>query len=388
MTSINDIEIVTVETTKTIESDDKKPTRDPESYVKLTLKNYVHGEVKYKEGLNVDPIKFNPIKKCKRGGLYFCRYKDVGRWFRYAKKTMYWIWDVTLPDGEEVIDMGTKLKAHRIILTNKSHVHDDEFILKEAIEYRGLNLKHIKEQTLELCQLAVERNPRTIKHAQYQTEDMCVRAVNEDPTLIKYVKHQTEKMCETAVTNKAHLFEYVDSKFHTEKICIRALRWRPSFIKNIAKPTKKMCMKAVGKSGIVLEFIPSEMKTDDVCIAAVKQNYKAIEFVGNQTKELCMIALDHTKFAMKLIKEKYKTDAVLAYAAMLYGLTLVDKDHSESVCKSLLEHKSSMLNKLKPKSDMILHITLKNGYKAEVKLTKDISDDSLSITKRLDEHEE
>ena len=101
-----------------------------------------------------------------------------------------------------------------------------------------------------------------------------------------------------------------------------------------------------------------------------------------------MIALDHSKFAMKLIKEKYKTDAVLAYAAMLYGLTLVNKDHSEAVCKSLLEHKSSILNKLKPKSDMILHITLKNGYKAEVNLTKDIIDDTSITPKHPDEYEE
>ena len=42
-----------------------------QKFVKLTNENECHNNFQYKDGLNVDTIKFNPTGLCQPGGLYF-----------------------------------------------------------------------------------------------------------------------------------------------------------------------------------------------------------------------------------------------------------------------------------------------------------------------------
>ena len=52
-------------------------------YVKLTNKSCIHNKCKFKEGLNVDILPFIEHKMCGSRGLYFCKYKDLGKWTIY-----------------------------------------------------------------------------------------------------------------------------------------------------------------------------------------------------------------------------------------------------------------------------------------------------------------
>ena len=94
----------------------EKPT---ERYVKLTNKLCIHNKCKFQGGLNVDILPFVEQKMCGPGGLYFCRYEDLGKWVVYNDQPMYYIWDVEIPEEEVVVDMGTMLKCHSLILSNK-----------------------------------------------------------------------------------------------------------------------------------------------------------------------------------------------------------------------------------------------------------------------------
>ena len=122
-----------------------------ERYVKLTNESCIHNGFEFKEELNVDTLEFNPVKECVSGGLYFCRYEDFGKWISYKDKIMKYIWDVEIPEGEEVVDLGDKLKAHKIILLNKRSIWDDKELCLEAVKKNGCALRYVKEQTPELC---------------------------------------------------------------------------------------------------------------------------------------------------------------------------------------------------------------------------------------------
>ena len=47
---------------------------------------------------------------------------------------MEYIWDVEIPEGEEIVDMGDKLKAHKIILSNYTYHESYDRTLEEAIK--------------------------------------------------------------------------------------------------------------------------------------------------------------------------------------------------------------------------------------------------------------
>ena len=120
-------------------------------YVKLTNKECFHNGFKYKEGLNTYIHPFNLEKVCDKGGLYFCRYDDFTKWLEYFGVHMHWIWNVTIPEGIEVVDMGDKLKAHTIQLFNKRCIWDDKNICLEAVKQNGYVLPYVKNQTEEIC---------------------------------------------------------------------------------------------------------------------------------------------------------------------------------------------------------------------------------------------
>ena len=103
----------------------------PEQYVKLTNPDGINMGFQYKIGLNEDRYELNRNQECAVGGLYFCQFKDVGKWignYHYAL-----IWKVEIPEREEVIKYKNKLKAKRIMLSETKKAYKDYEICKLAV---------------------------------------------------------------------------------------------------------------------------------------------------------------------------------------------------------------------------------------------------------------
>jgi len=83
----------------------------PATFYKLTRATRpLHGEVPYHEGINVDPLPWNP-EVCCAGGLHFTTLNGIGRW---ASKYTH-VWDVEIPEGETRVALGRdKGKAHSL----------------------------------------------------------------------------------------------------------------------------------------------------------------------------------------------------------------------------------------------------------------------------------
>jgi hypothetical protein len=201
-------------------------------YVKLTNKECYHNGFKYDEGLNTDIHPFNALKVCRKGGLYFCRYKDFVKWINYCRKgSMYWIWDVTIPERTEVIDMGDKLKAHSIILSNKRCIWDNK----------------------ELCLKAVKQDYRALYYVKKQTEEICLEAVKQNGLSLWFVKKQTEEICLEAVKQNGNALKYVEE--HTEEICLEAVKQNGCALKYVKEQTEELCLEAVKQNGCALRYI-------------------------------------------------------------------------------------------------------------------------------------
>ena len=57
----------------------------------------------------------------------------------------------------------------------------------EAVRHDGLYLKHIEDQTDELCKLAVQQNGMSLRYVKEQTPELCKLAVQQNKIAVKYI---------------------------------------------------------------------------------------------------------------------------------------------------------------------------------------------------------
>ena len=77
------------------------------TYYKITNETETHHGLKYKTGLNVDPVAFNPHGDCEPGGIYYTDARNIFHFLNYGP----WIREVTLPKDTQVYkNPGTPLK--------------------------------------------------------------------------------------------------------------------------------------------------------------------------------------------------------------------------------------------------------------------------------------
>lgn len=90
------------------------------NYYKITNRDELHGNMQYRDGLNINVEPFNPKGDCTNGGIYFARedilaFLDCGIWLR----------KVTLPENPEVYEnpgRPKKWKTHRVILNSRVRI--------------------------------------------------------------------------------------------------------------------------------------------------------------------------------------------------------------------------------------------------------------------------
>ena len=167
---------------------------ESEQFIKLTNADGINRGFLHKEGLNEDIHELNRNEECAAGGLYFCRFKDFVKWVYMYGDAL--IWKVEIPEGEEVIEYETKLKAKHIILSEPKKMFEDYELCKLAVQHDGRTLEIVKEQTEELCKLAVQQHGWALQYVKEQTEEICKLAVQQHGMALQFVK-----------TEFRHLFE-------------------------------------------------------------------------------------------------------------------------------------------------------------------------------------
>lgn len=85
-------------------------------------------------------------------------------------------------------------------------------ICMTAVQQNGLILEHVKEQTPELCMAAVQKDPWALEHVKEQTLELCMTAIQQDGRALKYVKKQTPEICMTAVQQTQQALKFIKDK--------------------------------------------------------------------------------------------------------------------------------------------------------------------------------
>jgi len=55
------------------------------------------------------------------------------------------------------------------------------------VKGNGFALRYVREQTPEICMVAVKQNPRALCHVKEQTLEICLEAVKKDRYVLRYV---------------------------------------------------------------------------------------------------------------------------------------------------------------------------------------------------------
>lgn len=92
--------------------------------VKLTNEACCHNGMTFVEGENVDHNQFRFDHSCGPDGIYFCRLEDMFHWLDYSSSPMYYMWDVVVPANARAVMYRNKLKANRLVLSNKRKISD------------------------------------------------------------------------------------------------------------------------------------------------------------------------------------------------------------------------------------------------------------------------
>lgn len=131
--------------------------------IKLTNIDEVHNGFKFKDGLNVDTILFNPTGVCRSGGFYFTDVNNFAFWLNYdSSDPMEYARVVQIPDDALVYIEDNKIKADKLILLERMRIvdlpfwNDDKFCI-EAIKQNPLTLQYVKNPTSEMYAVALQQ---------------------------------------------------------------------------------------------------------------------------------------------------------------------------------------------------------------------------------------
>ena len=252
------------------------------NFYKLTNKYEIHNKFQFKDGINKDVIEFNPSESCRSGGIYFTEESKIGMWTDYSDFEMKFIRKVTIPDDAKVWAENNKFKADIIILAPRILIEDFIETYNELFEFvrQDLsNIRYVKNQTEELCQLAICRHGLTLEYIKNQTEELCKLAVSQDGRALQYVQNQTEEICKLAVSQNGYAIRYVKNQ------------------------TEELCKLAVSQDGFALQYVQNQ--TEEICRLAVSQNGIAVIYVQNQTEEICKLAVSQDRRALGWVSSKF-----------------------------------------------------------------------------------
>lgn len=184
--------------------------------------------------------------------------------------------------------------------------------LLETIKQDGLQLKQIpkREQTLDICQIAVAQNPLALKHVsvKFRSEEMCSSAVERNPQAFRYVPEslRNKHIIEMALRYDYKLLNVISPNERTSEACILALKMDAravSYVPDNLRPTLLQGVEdEIFLSSIInadyrwMRFLPQCSASKHICLGKVEQQRrysywlpdfykKDIDFLNIQKKE-------------------------------------------------------------------------------------------------------
>jgi hypothetical protein len=182
--------------------------------------NSQHNKVPLVNGLNIitdDIINYGGLRFDELSKLYVPDKGNIVNVIIPSYATVY------IKSGE--ISESQYFDADQIILdlNNKLSIRDfynwtNYDLCKKLVSQNGRLLRYVKEQTEDLCKIAVKQaGSDTLKIVKPQTDQICEVAVQQNGNALRFVKHQTNRICELAIRQDSHALIYVNNQ--TDELC-------------------------------------------------------------------------------------------------------------------------------------------------------------------------
>lgn len=152
-------------------------------FYKFTCTNEVHNGFQFKDGLNVDTVKFNPSGNCSAGGMYFTDKEHIKNW-AYLHT---FVRDVTIPDDARVYIEYAQYKADKFILGPRKRIYDD---------YDVISVLRQHWSSYQLRMMNPELMTRLIADKPYLTN----RFANKYSVMKSMIKHLPKEFADINIT--------------------------------------------------------------------------------------------------------------------------------------------------------------------------------------------
>jgi hypothetical protein len=143
------------------------------------------------------------------------------------------------------------------------------------IELNGTNIKYVPFVNSTIYRAAVVKSVDAIKFCQPPTSEDAVWLIQRDPLLLRHVRNQTPELCELAVGINGLALQYVVTQ--SLNICSIAVHQNPAALQYAQFQTYEMCKRAIEKKPMMLAWVREQ--TIDLCQLAISINKKAIRHV-------------------------------------------------------------------------------------------------------------
>lgn len=148
------------------------------------------------------------------------------------------------------------------------------------MSYSNENKNYFDGKTNEEIKAILNHNGYMLEFLKDQTEELCLIAVKSEGDALRYVKKQTAKICQAAVKNDGLALKYV--KRPSKKIQIAAIENDAYAIEFCKDQTMELQRLAVRKNGYSISEIRGTVHVE-ICDLAVNQAPRALKFIKHQT---------------------------------------------------------------------------------------------------------
>jgi hypothetical protein len=132
-----------------------------------------------------------------------------------AVKGTYKAFEYYIFEDKEIREAALKQNVH-----NVKHLSDRTPVVNtdiNKVKVNGMYLQHIENQTEELCEEAIKQNPSSFIYVKNQTPNLCFLAVKKNGMLLEHVIDQDETLCKYAMMQNSKAFRFVKNK--TPDLC-------------------------------------------------------------------------------------------------------------------------------------------------------------------------
>ena len=184
----------------------------------------------------------------------------------------------------------------RYYLDVPNHLRTPEFN-KQAIEAVHLVLQYMRDQTPELCNLAVKLNPATWKFAVFQPMDLIETVYDYDPRLVtEHTNHHTSEYYVAVCKDDPRYAAFIDK----EDLQLLAIRRNVDCLIFINNPSKAVVEESLKIDPTTIMYFE---QTPEMQLQAVMQNPSVICYCVNPFFELCKLAVKNHPILLNVISD-------------------------------------------------------------------------------------